>query len=297
MSYSNFHFLQGVYPDLYKWAALAERHVAEEPLIAMINLKRLVLGITDRIAGKNGIAAAGDLLGDGLLHSLRDSKMLTEDLFLAAREMMLFDERESELMVEEAGAERLLYRAHDFAVWFFRTYVDSTHVQPPYVNVRRAQTELAVPQQNKRMNETAAEMDGIATNTQWGKGLVGLPGFKSLHFENGEKYEGQLLKGLRHGQGIYTWRDGTVYSGTWHRDLEHGCGEKRYANGDKYSGSWKNGMYDGQGTYTWRDGSSYAGRWQDGMEHGMGTKTEANGLKKTGFWTYGELVTITDHIE
>jgi hypothetical protein len=32
---------------------------------------------------------------------------------------------------------------------------------------------------------------------------------------DGSKYEGDYKEGLKHGQGIYTWKDGSKYDGEW----------------------------------------------------------------------------------
>jgi hypothetical protein len=44
-------------------------------------------------------------------------------------------------------------------------------------------------------------------------------------------YVGEYKDGQRHGQGTYTWADGTKYVGAWRDNKQHG-----------------------QGTYTWADG-------------------------------------------
>ena len=41
---------------------------------------------------------------------------------------------------------------------------------------------------------------------------------KKLEFPNGAIYEGQVLDGKRHGKGIYTWKDGTKYEGSFEND-------------------------------------------------------------------------------
>ena len=37
-----------------------------------------------------------------------------------------------------------------------------------------------------------------------------------IRFNNGTKYEGQWLDGMRHGVGIFYWADESHYHGQWH---------------------------------------------------------------------------------
>ena len=41
---------------------------------------------------------------------------------------------------------------------------------------------------------------------------------------------------MRHGQGTYTFRDGSVYTGEWKAGKYHGQGECRWADGRVYRG-------------------------------------------------------------
>ena len=43
-------------------------------------------------------------------------------------------------------------------------------------------------------------------------------------YEAGEKYVGQWKDGMKHGQGIFYWRNGARYEGSWKRDEHHGEG-------------------------------------------------------------------------
>jgi radial spoke head protein 1 len=52
----------------------------------------------------------------------------------------------------------------------------------------------------------------------------------------GNKYEGELVNGIKHGQGIYTFRSGARYEGEWKHGRRHGWGTMRYASGDCYEG-------------------------------------------------------------
>jgi hypothetical protein len=80
----------------------------------------------------------------------------------------------------------------------------------------------------------------------------------SLLYDNGDRYEGDLLNGLRHGYGIYIWADGHKYAGEWLNNYRHGYGTfvafnstfmmSNCPNCVEYHGEWKHDVKDGQGS-------------------------------------------------
>ncbi|MBU60932.1 MAG: hypothetical protein CMI26_00355 [Opitutae bacterium] len=88
-----------------------------------------------------------------------------------------------------------------------------------------------------------------------------------LDFENGDRYAGQMLKGLPHGQGAFL-----------------------FSNGDRYLGDFRKGAYNGQGLFAFSDGSRYLGKWKNGLFHGGGILYGRNGkIKLEGEWINGLL--------
>ena len=84
------------------------------------------------------------------------------------------------------------------------------------------------------------------------------------HTPTHKQYEGHFSKGLRHGNGAYTFRDGSVYDGDWQRGRYHGPGRCQWADGRVYDGEWVNGMAHGQGKETRPDGSvRHEGLWEN----------------------------------
>ena len=44
-----------------------------------------------------------------------------------------------------------------------------------------------------------------------------------------------------HGYGVYTWKDGRKYEGTYLFDKKHGYGIYTWADGRKFEGCWEDG--------------------------------------------------------
>ena len=103
----------------------------------------------------------------------------------------------------------------------------------------------------------------------------------TINFKKGT-YVGEVARGLPHGYGTYTGRNGYKYVGQYKSGLEHGYGTATFNNGTKYVGELKDDLQHGQGTYTWPDGSVYAGEWKRGNMHGQGAYTSAKGDKYVG---------------
>ena len=60
---------------------------------------------------------------------------------------------------------------------------------------------------------------------------------QTIKYTNGNRYEGEIKTGLRHGYGVYY-----------------------YHNGDRYEGWWENNIKKGGGTFFYKDGSLYVGQ-------------------------------------
>lgn len=84
-------------------------------------------------------------------------------------------------------------------------------------------------------------------------GSVNLPNsslqYRTVKFENGEVYQGQLSKdGRRHGLGTCIYPDGTLYQGFWNNDLKHGIA-KYVTNGYQYEGIFQDNLKADLGLY------------------------------------------------
>merc|ERR1712061_847043 len=79
-------------------------------------------------------------------------------------------------------------------------------------------------------------------------------GYGVMKWQNGDRYEGDWVGGLREGKGKYLSKStGGKYEGEYVADLKEGSGKYTFSNGDSYEGSWKGGLRHGLGTYTWKE--------------------------------------------
>ncbi len=95
-------------------------------------------------------------------------------------------------------------------------------------------------------------------------------GFGTKIYDDGGKYEGNFVAGIREGEGTYEWTDGGRYSGNWKGGNIDGNGIMYYSSGEKYDGEWKDHKINGYGTYYYVDGTSKTGMWEDGKYVGSG---------------------------
>ena len=72
--------------------------------------------------------------------------------------------------------------------------------------------------------------------------------FKDIVLVTSEKYEGQVSKGLRHGQGILKFPNGEYYKGAFRSDERSGNGVCYFnKTGVIYKGEWREDMMNGHG--------------------------------------------------
>ena len=87
------------------------------------------------------------------------------------------------------------------------------------------------------------------------------------YISSADIYEGEMLNGLRHGQGFLNKQDRSRYEGSFVNGLEHGQGVLFGEDGSRYEGGFVNGLQHGQGTI-YREGSRQVSSWMNGREQG-----------------------------
>ena len=111
-------------------------------------------------------------------------------------------------------------------------------------------------------------------------GLVS--GRGQIVWNNGDQFDGTMVRGQKEGKGEFRWANGQHYKGDWFRDQPHGRGSIVYPNGDRYTGDMRAGLPNGNGTLVFRNGSRYQGEVKDGLPNGTGTLAFANGNRYRG---------------
>jgi len=106
--------------------------------------------------------------------------------------------------------------------------------------------------------------------------------------------KGEFKDNILHGEGIRTFSNGDVMSGTW-VDNEMVYGMYLYGRGkwfgDIYVGDFKNGNKSGVGVYKRKsDGEIYVGEWLRGLPNGKGKKIDIEGHILEGLFYEGEII-------
>ena len=102
-------------------------------------------------------------------------------------------------------------------------------------------------------------------------------GTGKIVWNNGNQFEGTLVRGIKEGKGKFVWHDGQRYTGDWARDMPNGKGTVIFTDGSRYDGEMKDGAPHGHGISRFKDGDVYNGNWVRGKSHGQGRYTWANG--------------------
>ncbi len=61
---------------------------------------------------------------------------------------------------------------------------------------------------------------------------------ETICYDNGDYYEGTIIKGVPDGTGMMWYINGDLYEGNWYRGRKHGKGTMTYADGRVVKGNW-----------------------------------------------------------
>ena len=108
-------------------------------------------------------------------------------------------------------------------------------------------------------------------------------------YENGDKYNGTLLGGKKHGKGVFQENHSNLtYNGEFYGDERHGNGVLSSNNNDYiYDGQWVRGVKHGAGKLTTKE-FEYEGHFKHNEFHGSGIYTDKNGNVFDGEWSRGK---------
>ena len=104
------------------------------------------------------------------------------------------------------------------------------------------------------------------------KGLKNGKGLLYYNDENQkfERYEGEFKDDKIGGYGFMFWKNGNTFEGSFKNDKIHGKGIFNFIQGNKYIGEYKKGARNGKGTLYYPDGKIYDGDWKNGFIEGNG---------------------------
>lgn len=104
--------------------------------------------------------------------------------------------------------------------------------------------------------------------------------------QGGDKFKGQYVKGLKNGQGVQRFPNGSFIEGTW-RDDRLLNGKATYAHSNSvYTGAFQDNRKHGQGSMISPEGS-YSGNWINDEKNGRGTMRYSNEDRYEGEWKKG----------
>lgn len=113
-------------------------------------------------------------------------------------------------------------------------------------------------------------------------------------FSNGEYYSGEMLYGLPHGVGAYTYTNGDVFEGYFEYGERSNRGTLTFANGEKYIGEFRYKTIDGKGEYFWPNGDCYSGKFSLGKRTGKGILRHKNHKYEYGLWHKDKMIDLYD---
>ncbi|GFN80045.1 MORN repeat-containing protein 1-like [Plakobranchus ocellatus] len=97
-------------------------------------------------------------------------------------------------------------------------------------------------------------------------------GYGTYIYENAFfRYEGEWMKGKKHGHGKLLMKDGTYYEGQFINGEINGNGYKYFSSSKaKYTGQFLNGEMHGHGIMAYFNGNVYEGQWYKNKKQGFG---------------------------
>lgn len=181
--------------------------------------------------------------------------------------------------------------------------------EAPQIPFKKGQTSdfslyppiLSFPEENEREIPALISKNSIKT-----------PQIKKITYENGDFYEGEVLKTLRNGYGTLYKGNRAFYQGEWLNDLFNGHGvlynlniinivvpKEGFPFTDfsklkgfwlKYEGGFHQGEKEGNGVLTLCNKEFYQGMFKGDKINGKGSFQRGNGKRVIGEWSNGKLV-------
>ena len=87
-------------------------------------------------------------------------------------------------------------------------------------------------------------------------------------------YEGDIVDGKAHGNGVCKYENGDTYDGEWQAGKKHGHGVLAWADGHTICDP------NGQRCHDWPNGGKYIGGFHAGRQHGIGVFVDPYGKRQ-----------------
>lgn len=132
--------------------------------------------------------------------------------------------------------------------------------------------------------------EGIITEGIWDKNI--LTGIGREYSNQDSYYQGDFTNSLKHGIGLFRWKDGTMYKGEWNKNQMTGFGLISYNDDKLYLGQLNNGIMEGYGEFYWeKEYKQYLGYYKNDLKHGFGiyVSNYEELLIYIGFWEKGKM--------
>eukprot|EP01032_Pedospumella_encystans_P012106 gene12106-14026_t len=211
-------------------------------------------------------------------------------------------------VVEGEWRNNRIYNGKGVLVWRNGDRHEGTWVEGKLEGQGKYSTPKDKAQSNRTLIEGRAEEKPDKDSTNNSDRPVVRNGYTIKQYPNGDRYEGVLLNGHRHGVGSLTtkygtaqgeWvrnklingtgpieiKSGTIFNGTWVIGKLEGFGNQFGNDGTELQGEFKNGkIYNGSGVLVIVDDTKYEGAWVQGKFKGHGIRTNPDGTTLEGEW-------------
>ena len=118
-------------------------------------------------------------------------------------------------------------------------------------------------------------------------------------FPSTAQKEGCVKGDCYNGFGVWEWKSGSTYMGSFKDGNRHGYGYFLFKNGDKYIGNWDKNIREGYGVYYYHKKGAfkqYSGEWLEDQRSGVGVMVYTNGKTKFGIWANNKYVQKYDSL-
>ena len=133
-----------------------------------------------------------------------------------------------------------------------------------------------------RVREKTIRTKSLVINSIIGIDKKGKNGKMIIHYDNGDKYDGEFLDNVKEGKGVYSYCNGDIYEGDFFEDVKDGYGIYYYKNGERYEGEFMDDKKSGRGIYYYLEGEKYVGEFKNGFAEGRGIYYYPDGEKYIG---------------